>query len=261
MALLGNYSVLYKTPGYWRSGGATGQGLDRSNFNGSGPSRNRFTSSAIPAATAHPLGTLPGNAIVIPQKSGGIGSRNNVTGFGDATGSGALGVNLLAAIDGLGDLAGIGQLVVSAASALSGSGQLSGNVLAALSAAASLAGQGDMAGTAQALAWAVAAMQGQAAANATPYATGTLAASIDVAAVGELSPGSIADEILDQQMVETGLSVRETLRLCAAALAGKISGADGTTISIRNAVADDTARIVATVDANGNRTAVTYDLD
>lgn len=61
-------------------------------------------------------------------------------------------------------------------------------------------------------------------------------------------------------MVETGLTVRETLRLCAAALAGKISGADGSTITIRNAVADDADRIVATVDTDGNRTAITYDL-
>lgn len=73
------------------------------------------------------------------------------------------------------------------------------------------------------------------------------------------APG-IAAEILDSQLVETGLTVRETLRLCVAAMAGRISGAPGTTITIRNAVADDADRIVATVDSNGNRTAISYDL-
>jgi hypothetical protein len=75
-----------------------------------------------------------------------------------------------------------------------------------------------------------------------------------------LTAGAIADEILDQQMVETGMSVRETLRLCAAAMAGKVTSADGTTITIRNAVADSANRIVATTDASGNRTGITYDL-
>jgi hypothetical protein len=53
-----------------------------------------------------------------------------------------------------------------------------------------------------------------------------------------------------------GFTLEETLKLCLAALAGKLSGAATTTITIRSA--DDSAdRITATVDANGNRTAVT----
>ena len=45
-----------------------------------------------------------------------------------------------------------------------------------------------------------------------------------------------------------------------AALAGKLSGAATTTIAIRNAVADSKQRITATVDADGNRSAITTDL-
>lgn len=53
-----------------------------------------------------------------------------------------------------------------------------------------------------------------------------------------------------------GFSFEESLKLILAALAGKLSGAAGTTITIRSA--DDTAdRIVATVDSNGNRTSLT----
>jgi hypothetical protein len=74
--LLGNYSVLNRTPGYWRSGGATGQGMDRPNFNCSGASRNCFTADAFDPTSSHPLGKAPGNAMVIAQKNGGIGTRN-----------------------------------------------------------------------------------------------------------------------------------------------------------------------------------------
>lgn len=55
-----------------------------------------------------------------------------------------------------------------------------------------------------------------------------------------------------------GFSLEETLKLCLAALAGKLSGAATTTITIRSA--DDSAdRVVATVDSDGNRTALTLD--
>jgi hypothetical protein len=73
---------------------------------------------------------------------------------------------------------------------------------------------------------------------------------------------AIEAEVLDSvDGVEAGLTARKALRLITAALAGKISGADTSTVTIRNAVADDADRITATVDTNGNRTALTYDLD
>lgn len=56
--------------------------------------------------------------------------------------------------------------------------------------------------------------------------------------------------------VEGTLSAEQIMRVMAAALAGKVSGAAGTSVTIR--AADDSAdRITATVDASGNRTAVT----
>jgi hypothetical protein len=70
---------------------------------------------------------------------------------------------------------------------------------------------------------------------------------------------SLPDEILDAvDGVETGVTVREALRIVLSALAGKISGAGTNTISIRD-VNDTKDRIVATVDSSGNRTAVTLD--
>jgi hypothetical protein len=59
--------------------------------------------------------------------------------------------------------------------------------------------------------------------------------------------------------IETGLTVREGLRLIVAAEGAKTSGAATTTFIIRN-VGDTLDRITATVDADGNRTAVTRNL-
>lgn len=69
-----------------------------------------------------------------------------------------------------------------------------------------------------------------------------------------------ADVILDRANgVETGFTLRQSGRLMLSALAGKLSGGATTTVVIRD-VNDTKDRITATVDANGNRTATTYDL-
>lgn len=67
------------------------------------------------------------------------------------------------------------------------------------------------------------------------------------------------DAIFDRtDGVESGWTLRQALRIMAAALAGELAGAATTTITIRN-ITDTKARITATVDADGNRTALTLD--
>jgi len=68
-------------------------------------------------------------------------------------------------------------------------------------------------------------------------------------------------ELLDEaDGVEAGLTLRQAMRLLVAAMAGKLSGAATVTVTIRNAVADNKNRIIATVDADGNRQSIIYDL-
>lgn len=68
------------------------------------------------------------------------------------------------------------------------------------------------------------------------------------------------DAVLDRaDGVETGWTLRQGLRLMLSALAGKLSGAATATVTIRD-VNDAKNRIVATVDASGNRSAVTKDV-
>lgn len=73
--------------------------------------------------------------------------------------------------------------------------------------------------------------------------------------------GATATEIADAvhaKAVDAGVDLSGAMRLILAALVGKVSGAEGTTITFRS-LADDRNRIVATVDANGNRTSIVFD--
>lgn len=88
-------------------------------------------------------------------------------------------------------------------------------------------------------------------------------AQLQTNAIGlsELASGAvekIANGVLDELVTGT-TSLRQLLKLFAAALAGKSSGGGTTTLTFRN-IADDTDVIIATVDSSGNRTAMTLDV-
>jgi hypothetical protein len=70
--------------------------------------------------------------------------------------------------------------------------------------------------------------------------------------------GAAESALLDQvDGVESGKTLRQTLRIIAAVVAGKVSGAGSGTETFRSL--DDSAnRAVVTVDSSGNRTAVQY---
>lgn len=87
-----------------------------------------------------------------------------------------------------------------------------------------------------------------------PYSATTLGLS-------NLGTTAQADALLDRaDGVETGLTVRQAMRLLASATVAKRSGAGTATEVYRNALVDNKNRITATVDASGNVTAITYDL-
>lgn len=93
---------------------------------------------------------------------------------------------------------------------------------------------------------------GVAVANGAISSSTFAAGAVDAAALA----ADAVDEILDETIGDGTLTMRQTLRVCIAALAGKLSGAATTTVTIRND-ADSANVIVATVDENGNRSAVT----
>lgn len=105
--------------------------------------------------------------------------------------------------------------------------------------------------------WATAARTLSAGAITTSsYAVG----AIDNTVISASENNAIADALFDRvNSVETGLTFRQFLRLAASALFGKASGLDVNAPVYRQAIADTKARITATTDANGNRSAITTD--
>lgn len=74
-----------------------------------------------------------------------------------------------------------------------------------------------------------------------------------IAALNDIAASDVLAEV-----IENSLTVTQVLRLILAASAGKLSGAATTSVAIRD-TADSKDRISATVDADGNRSAVTLD--
>ena len=179
--LIGNYSVLQKTPCRYFGGSTVSvEPQVRSNYSKSGHNRDRFYQDQQTTAYhfyAVPGGDFPPHTFIMPQGANGIKSINGI-------GAGA-------------------------------------TVTANLQVIASL--------------------------SATLHGTGTMTGVAQLQA-------NIMNTIVDGT-----LTFQQAMELMLAALAGKVSGAAGTTITFRNP-ADTKNRIVATVDASGNRTALTYDL-
>ena len=222
--------------------------------------RNKFIGEAGWDPTCGvPSGHLAHSSWNLPQKSGGMSAFTTL--HGDATVSLSLagGVSTNASLSGSGDItSAVAQLVISMVASLTGTGTIaSADLQALLNAVANLTGSGDVTTAALgALGWLSAATSaGGDITNATPYASGVLSATIR--GYSDLTPEGIRDKVWAAAL-DNGLTAEEMLRIILSATAAKLSGAATTNILIRS-VADDKNRIDATVDANGNRTAITLD--
>lgn len=280
MALLGNYSVYYKSPGRWFGGGATGQGVDLLAFNLTGAARARFSGPDWEPKSGVPDGYRPPYTWVLPLSEGGMAARSTIVGTGALAASGAMGLNATAALTGTGSLSATGALIVSAVAALTGSGSVSANIVAVLNAVAAITGTGSLSGTMTAYGALAAALNGVGALSAPGYGVGHMAA--DITPFTELSPESLAAAVWNAlaaenndvgtmgeklndagsgsnpwtEVIEGSYTAAEMLRIIAAALAGQLSGAATTTITIKG-IDESTNRIVATVTEDGNRSAIT----
>jgi hypothetical protein len=212
----------------------------------------------------------------------------NLAGAGGITTAELLTPFLLAA-----DLAGAGSIseaamtgVVKLLVDLSGAGELTDPDLKAYAQlVASISGAGDMEGLIQGISWLVASILAEGDVEgdvkskmfmqASIQATGdVLTAQSVAAAVWESlaavynTAGSMGEKVNDAgsasnpwtEIIESGYTAAEILRIVTAAIAGKVSGAEGTNPKFRD-LADTKDRIDATTDQYGNRTAVTLDAD
>jgi hypothetical protein len=98
--------------------------------------------------------------------------------------------------------------------------------------------------------------------TSTSFDTGAITATAiatDAIGAAELATDAVTEiaNAVAALVIDSGMTLQNALKLILAAEAGKVSGADGTTITIRD-TSDTYNRIVATVDQYGNRSALTY---
>jgi hypothetical protein len=217
---------------------------------------NRSVGGLQGVFSAYPSGSLAPKTHIMPRKSGAMATRFKIEGSGSYSASGAMGVNGEMSIACAGELLATLQLVASAVVDMTGSAVFAAGLAGKIEAVVAMAGTGNVDAAIGALAGIFANMQGAASVSASPRALGLM--RVDVTPFTELSPQSLAQAVW-ATVIEAGLNAEEAMRLIAAATAGKVSGGASPTVTIRN-VGDTKNRIVASVDNDGNRTAVTYDL-
>lgn len=207
---------------------------------------------------SQPPGTQPPSSILLAMKGGSLSSYGNVAGSGDLVGHLISGKACTATLTGSGTITQANlALIVQLSSTLAGAGLITQATLAAISSlSATIGGSGSIT-EAQlgAIVQLAAVLSGEGTVSAAALrGLASLSAAIEIAQTTGISVG----DILGGE-IETGFTLQDALKLILSATAGKVSGAETTTITFRN-LPDDKNRIVATVDANGNRSSVTYDV-
>ena len=265
MALIGNGSLLNKS--FQRTHGGTTTAIStHMNNKASLMSTNilraraqlQFKKASIPGT-----GYGPGSAIMMPRSSGELGAvRIDGVATIIATALSAK-IAVLDSISGTSSVTGSANAIglVTASGSSTGAASVVAITLVTSSMSASLSGVASVAANLGAVIPSEAASAGSASASVNLKGTGRLGGTISIGASGYLSNDDVerlATAVAETE-IETSFNLKEALRLVLSATAGKVSGAETTTITIRN-VGDDKNRIVATVDSNGNRTSLTYDV-
>lgn len=260
MALIGNQSVLNKSHAFFTNGTAAAGAYvanTQSNFVKPSVLRSRFIN--VDSKTSVPDGYNLGEAYIGPQKAGGLSSGTRIEAAASLLAT-AISARLSSAtLPGVGSTLASLSVITPGAANLNGAATISASLQSVANMSAALNGAATISGNLSAIVPLASILSGAASVSANLKGRGSLACVIDIGVSDPLSPLGLSIELLDNQDIETGYSMRESLRLILSSLVGKLSGAETTTVTIRD-VNDTIDRIVATVDANGNRTTVNKDV-
>lgn len=220
--------------------------------------RNRNAGGLDQRFSAYGNGALHPVAYIMPQKSGSISSYTRSS--SNLTASALLIPALPMQINGSftltvtsAQLDQVVQLIASGVLALTGSANLAAAVALEAASVFNLTGSALLGGVIPIEGLGLISLAASASLDADAFMIATAGGATP------LSPEGLAASLLDENDIETGYSLRESVRLILSALVGKVSGAETTTVTIRD-INDSINRIVATVDANGNRNSVTKDV-
>lgn len=245
MALIGNRSVLLKSPGRFLNGGV---GITRANFNKTGMARNSL--AALDPTASVPSGYYPPVAWVMPQTAGAMSARYSGSVSISAEAVGTMGVPItgmavlsVSAPDAFGELiafgTGVAGLSLSAGPSLLtasiggvGTAQFSVQTNTPLlgaeatgtgSAAMSISATATILPTNDASPLRTGAASFSFSGTLTPYAIGSMTGTTED--VG-LTPTGIANSVWGK-VIEAGFSADQILRILAAQAAGSATGLEG----------------------------------
>jgi hypothetical protein len=244
-------------------GAGTGaHAVERSTYNQHGAMRTSLCGPAknTAAKTAgYPNGYENGGAWCLPRKGGGMSSHNRMFGVGDLSAAMQTARNLEAALSGSGNITSAElALIISFFAALGGAGDLTGAISGSVKMEAALTGSGGLTADMGAIISLFANLTGSGTLDGSNL-TGLAHMAASILSYGDLTPEGLRDAVWGA-LLESGFTAQDLLRLAAGGAAGKLSGAASTTVVIRD-VSDLHDLITATVDADGNRSAITLDTD
>jgi len=209
--------------------------------------------------SAFPDGANTHEALVLAPKSGGVSSHFVARPALTPTAHGALGRNVSGTASPTLTTTATGNRVVSGTGAVLAAISTTATALAALNAAGAASMSVSVSATGKAIAEASGSASMSSSASLVSRAVAHAAGHVNLGAIA-LDASNFSAHLLDEEDIETGLTLRQALRIITAATAGRASGAETSTIRFRNAQADTKDRITATVDAYGNRSAVVLDV-
>lgn len=274
-------------------GGNTAFAVERTNFNKSGALRCSLSSEAKTADAIRaglPNGYEHPTAWCLPRRGGALTSYGtHILGTGGISeASLAMGRALTADLIGAGDITTADlRLIISLTAALAGDGDLSASMRGAVQLACDLAGSGDITAAIGLLTFMSAGLTGAGTMDGSAM-RGTASLAANIVAFGDLTPeglanavwaataalnnsaGTMGEKLNDAgsasnpwtEVIESGYTAAEIMRLLAAVAAGKTNivdlGGGNAEVTIRD-LADTKDRIVA--DMTGSeRTTVTKDV-
>ncbi len=236
--------------------------------------------------SAYSTGLYFPHCMIPPRTAGRIVAHDTVTGTGDVSDADMWAVKLAqAALTGTGTLTATGSLIVQLIAAIAGSGTISdADIKAFLQLSAALTGTGDADGTLTGLGALLAALTGTGTANgSTLTGVGAMAADLVVTGTGlttaNVGPavwaaiasanntaGSMGEKLNDAgsasnpwtEVIESGYTAAQILKLIAAAVQGDASGLEDGTPTFKG-LDGTTDRITATY-SSGTRTVTGRDV-
>jgi len=220
--------------------------------------RNWFLGEHVPEKKSGVVdGLLHPGSWMLPQKAGGIASRNNAVLAVATTASGAMGVNIEGSTSFVLDFApAAGQLIVSGTGSASLVLTASGTALAILDGAGSASFSVTPSATIGAIAFGTGLATASVTCSLTPYAIGNMEGSTVDSSV--LTLDGIAGAVWTR-VIEAGYNAEQIVRLLAAHAAGAATGLEGANPQFTG-LDGSTVRIDGTYSA-GTRTIDALDVD